>query len=76
MRRFTTPKMIWVWSANGLGEMSRKLHQGRAISMRDGHKPRAVILNNWEATSFDLTSTGVVDLYDPAKHWVWNCFCR
>lgn len=36
---FTTPKMIWVWSANGLGEMSRKLHGwGRDYGMRDGHK--------------------------------------
>jgi alpha-galactosidase len=65
---FTTPKVIWVWSANGLGEMSRKLHRwARDFGVRDGHRPRAVLLNNWEATGFDFDFNRVVDLYDPAK---------
>jgi alpha-galactosidase len=65
---FTTPKMIWVWSANGLGEMSRKLHGwARDFGMRDGHKTRAVLLNNWEATGFDFDFNRIVGLYDPAK---------
>jgi alpha-galactosidase len=65
---FTTPKMIWVWSANGLGEMSRKLHSwARDFGMRDGHKTRAVLLNNWEATGFDFDFKRIVGLYDPAK---------
>jgi alpha-galactosidase len=65
---FTTPKMIWVWSANGLGEMSRKLHSwARDFGMRDGHKTRAVLLNNWEATGFDFDFNRIVGLYDPAK---------
>ena len=65
---FATPKMIWVWSENGLGEMSRKLHRwARDFGVRDGHKPRAVVLNNWEATGFDFDFNRVVDLYDPAK---------
>jgi len=65
---FTTPKMIWVWSTNGLGEMSRKLHAwARDYGMRDGHKTRAVLLNNWEATGFDFDFNRIVGLYDPAK---------
>ena len=65
---FTTPKMLWVWSANGLGEMSRKLHRwARDFGMRDGHKTRAVLLNNWEATGFDFDFNRIVSLYDPAK---------
>ena len=65
---FTTPKMIWVWSDNGLGEMSRKLHSwARDFGMRDGHKARAVLLNNWEATGFDFNFNRIVGLYDPAK---------
>jgi alpha-galactosidase len=65
---FATPKMIWVWSANGLGEMSRKLHRwARDFGMRDGHKTRAVLLNNWEATGFDFDFNRIVGLYDPAK---------
>ena len=65
---FSTPKMIWVWSANGLGEMSRKLHGwARDYGMRDGHKTREVLLNNWEATGFDFDFNRIVGLYDPAK---------
>jgi alpha-galactosidase len=65
---FTTPTMIWVWSANGLGEMSRKFHRwARDFGMRDGHKTRAVLLNNWEATGFDFDFNRIVSLYDPAK---------
>jgi len=67
-KTFTTPKMIWVWSANGLGEMSRKLHSwARDFGMRDGHKTRAVLLNNWEATGFDFDFNRIAGLYDPAK---------
>jgi alpha-galactosidase len=65
---FTTPKMIWVWSANGLGEMSRKLHRwARDFGMRDGHKPRAILLNNWEATGFDFDFNRIANLFPPAK---------
>ena len=67
-KTFTTPKMIWVWSANGLGEMSRKLHDwARNFGMRDGHKTRAVLLNNWEATGFDFDFNRIVGLFEPAK---------
>src|SRR5260221_12383295 len=60
--------MIWAWSANGLGQMSRKLHNwARDFGMRDGHKTRAVLLNNWEATGFDFDFNRIVGLYDPAK---------
>ncbi|MBW8864227.1 MAG: alpha-galactosidase [Verrucomicrobia bacterium] len=65
---FTTPRMIWVWSSHGLGEMSRKLHAwARDFGMRDGHKTRAVLLNNWEATGFDFDFNRIVSLYDPAR---------
>jgi alpha-galactosidase len=65
---FTTPTMIWVWSGHGLGEMSRKLHDwARNFGMRDGHKTRSVLLNNWEATGFDFDFNRIVGLYDPAK---------
>jgi len=65
---FITPTMIWAWSTNGLGEMSRKLHAwARDFGMRDGYKPRTVLLNNWEATGFDFDFNRIVSLYDPAK---------
>ncbi len=65
---FTTPRMIWAWSANGLGDMSRNLHKwARDYGMRDGHRVRSVLLNNWEATGFDFDFDRIVGLYDPAK---------
>lgn len=65
---FTTPKMIWVWSGHGLGEMSRKLHGwARDFGMRDGHKSREVLLNNWEATGFDFNFNRIAGLFGPAK---------
>ena len=65
---FATPKMIWVWSSSGVGDMSRKLHAwARDFGFRDGHKPREVLLNNWEATGFDFDFNRIVGLYDPAR---------
>ncbi|HWY31225.1 MAG TPA: alpha-galactosidase [Candidatus Acidoferrum sp.] len=65
---FTTPKMLWAWSENGLGEMSRNLHSwARDFGMRDGHKARAALLNNWEATGFDFDFNRILGLYDPAR---------
>lgn len=65
---FVTPTMLWVWSTNGLGDMSRKFHRwARDFGMRDGHTPRPVLLNNWEATGFDFNFDRIVGLYDPAK---------
>jgi alpha-galactosidase len=65
---FVTPRMLWVWSTNGLGDMSRKFHRwARNFGLRDGHTPRQVLLNNWEATGFDFNFHRIVGLYDPAR---------
>lgn len=65
---FTTPTMIWTWSDHGLGDMSRKLHDwARDFGMRDGHKTRAVLLNNWEATGFDFNFDRIASLFEPAR---------
>jgi alpha-galactosidase len=65
---FTTPTMIWVWSDHGLGDMSRKLHAwARDFGVRDGHRPRAALLNNWEATGFDFDFNRIANLFGPAK---------
>ena len=67
-KTFTTPVMIWVWSDKGLGGMSREFHDwARDFGIRDGHKTRDVLLNNWEATGFDFDFSRIVALYDPAK---------
>lgn len=65
---FTTPTMIWVWSGSGLGDMSRKFHRwARDFGIRDGHKTRTVLLNNWEATGFDFDFNRIAGLFGPAK---------
>jgi alpha-galactosidase len=65
---FVTPAMIWVWSDQGLGDMSRKFHAwARDFGLRDGHQPRTVLLNNWEATGFDFDFNRIVGLYDRAR---------
>ena len=65
---FTTPTMIWVWSDHGLGDMSRKFHDwARDFGMRDGHKTRDVLLNNWEATGFDFDFNRIAGLFGPAR---------
>ncbi len=65
---FVTPVMIWTGSDQGLGDMSRKLHDwARDFGMRDGHRTRAVLLNNWEATGFDFDFDRIVSLFDPAR---------
>lgn len=65
---FTTPKMIWCYSDHGLGDMSRKLHDwARDFGLRDGHKTRPALLNNWEATGFDFDFNRIAGLFKPAK---------
>jgi alpha-galactosidase len=65
---FITPVMIWVWSGQGLGDLSHKFHAwARDFGLRDGHEPRTVLLNNWEATGFDFDFNRIVGLFDPAK---------
>ena len=65
---FTTPVMIWAWSDRGAGAMSRKLHAwAREFGFRDGHTPRSVLLNNWEATGFEFDFDRIAGLFEPAR---------
>ncbi len=67
-KTFTTPTMIWVWSDAGVGPMSRKLHAwARQFGFREGHTPRSVLLNNWQATGFDFDFDRIAGLFEPAK---------
>lgn len=66
--RFETPKMVWAWSGNGTGELSRKLHRYvRREALRDGDRPRAILLNNWEATYFSFDEAKIVSLFHGAR---------
>jgi alpha-galactosidase len=65
---FTTPAMIWAWSGAGTGPLSRNLHRwARQYGLRDGNSPRAVVLNNWEATGTNFDQKKLVSLFDGAR---------
>jgi alpha-galactosidase len=67
-KTFTTPAMIWTWSGAGKGPVSRNLHRwARRYAIRDGSKPRPVLLNNWEATHFDFDEAKIVSLFNGAR---------
>ena len=63
-----TPAMLWTWSHAGKGQVSRNFHRwARQYGIRDGARPRPVLLNNWEATGFDFDERTIVSLFDGAK---------
>jgi alpha-galactosidase len=65
---FTTPAMLWTFSAEGKGGVSRNLHRwARRHGIREGARPRPVLLNNWEATHFDFDEQKIVALFDGAR---------
>jgi alpha-galactosidase len=66
--RFETPDVLWSWSDKGKGQISRNFHRwARKHGIRDGDKPRPVLLNNWEATHMDFDEGKIVSLFDGAK---------
>jgi alpha-galactosidase len=65
---FKTPAMLWTWSAGGKGPISRNFHRwALRYGLRDGGKPRPVLLNNWEATGMNFDENLMVSLFDGAK---------
>jgi len=65
---FTTPRMVWGYSAHGTGTLSRNLHRwARENALRDGNRVRAILLNNWEATYFSFDSKKIISLFQGAK---------
>ena len=65
---FVTPAMLWSWSNQGKGQVSRNFHRwARQYGMRDGGKPRPVLLNNWEATGFKFDEARLVALFEGAR---------
>jgi alpha-galactosidase len=65
---FKTPAMLWTWSGGGKGRVSRNFHRwALRYGIRDGGKPRPVLLNNWEATGMNFDENLIVSLFDGAK---------
>lgn len=53
--RFTAPQAALIYSASGLGTLSREAHdflRRRVIPVQSANRP--IVVNNWEATYFDF----------------------
>lgn len=62
---FQTPEVLGVYSADGLGAMSRTLHRVFRSRLSRGawrDRPRPILINNWEATYFDFTEDKLVEV--------------
>jgi len=65
---FRTPSMLWTFSPQGKGGMTRNFHRwARKYGIRDGSALRPILLNNWEATYFDFDEAKIVSLFDGAR---------
>ncbi len=67
---FVAPEVVMVYSANGLGEMSRTYHKLYRKRLARGvwrDKQRPILINNWEATYFDFDEDKIVNIASCAK---------
>ena len=64
---FLSPTMTWAWSAAGTRPLTHRLHHWiRDHGIRDGHRPRAIVANNWEAMGFDFDQDRLVEFCSTA----------
>lgn len=67
---FQTPEVVMVYTASGLGDMSRIYHELYTQRLcrgayRDALRP--ILINNWEATYFDFTADQIEEIATEAK---------
>ncbi len=66
---FVTPQALLTYSNEGLGGMSRGIHdflRERIINPANVYKRRPIVVNNWEATYFDFTEEKLYPIIDEA----------
>lgn len=66
---FTAPEVAMCYSAAGAGQATREYHdffRDRVINPAFAKKPRPIVLNNWEATYFDVTEEKLFAIIDEA----------
>ena len=65
---FVTPAILYAYSKQGKGDISRKFHRwARAYGIRDAEKDRPVLLNNWEATHCTFDEERLKGLFEGAR---------
>jgi len=64
---FTTPSMIFTYSANGKNQASQNLHDwSKKNVFADPEKKRPIVLNSWEGAFFDINEKTVKEMIDGA----------
>lgn len=67
---FETPEVVVVYSAEGLGNMTRTFHnlyKNHLIRSKYLHSKRPILINNWEATYFGFDDDKLVAIAKEAK---------
>ena len=62
---FEAPEVVMVYSCEGLGQMSRTLHnlyRNHLIRSKYKDQKRPILINNWEATYFNFTTDKLLDI--------------
>ncbi len=68
--QFQTPEVVLVYSSEGIGKMTRNLHdfyRNHMIRSSYKYKKRPILINNWEATYFDFDTEKLLDIAREAK---------
>lgn len=68
--RFTAPEVVMVYSAEGLGRMTRTFHdlyREHLIRSPYLHQRRPILINNWEATYFDFDEKKLLEIAKDAS---------
>jgi alpha-galactosidase len=64
---FETPAFIFSYSDSGKGQVSRNFHRwARKYSLRDGDKPRPIVLNSWEGAYFSFDEDTITKMITDA----------
>lgn len=67
---FTAPEVVMVYSAQGLGKMTRTYHdlyREHLIRSPYLHQKRPILINNWEATYFDFDEKKLLEIAKEAS---------
>lgn len=67
---FVAPEAVMVYSAEGIGAMSRTFHdlyRSRLARGKWRDKARPILINNWEATYFDFDEKKILNIAQRAK---------
>ena len=67
---FHTPEAVCVYSAEGIGGMTRAFHElyrNHLIRSKYLHRKRPILINNWEATYFDFNTDKLLSIAKQAK---------